>query len=190
MRALVRRIRPLGLLWLTAMWCLLYGEITVGNVAAGLAIGLIIQLVFPLPTLPLDAVTVNWRQLMKLIWMFISGLVSGAVSVSRLAIRPSAPPKSAILTAPMRVNSDLAMVVGVSLYNLQPGGTVLEIDLTNHQWTVHLLDASSHVKIDKGLADIARLEHLLRTAFEDNDLGLTGQRAELAVNSSGHERTR
>ena len=62
MRALVRRIRPLGLLWLTAMWCILYGEITVGNVAAGLAIGLIIQLVFPLPTLPLDAVTVNWRR--------------------------------------------------------------------------------------------------------------------------------
>lgn len=186
MTSLNRRFRPLGLLWLTAMWCLLYGEITVANIAAGLAIGIVIQLVFPLPALPLQAVNVDWGELIKLLWMFVTGLISGAISVSWLAIRPAAPPKSAILTAPMRVESDFAMVTGVSLYNLQPGGTVLDLDLATHTWTVHLLDASTPAKIEQGLADIAELERHLIATFETKgrpagapeDRTLSGKRAE------------
>ena len=166
MTAFIRRIRPFSLIWLAAMWCLLYGEVTLGNVLAGLGIGIGIQLVFPLPALPMQSVHVDLGALAALMWMFVTGLISGAVSVSWLAIRPQEPPKSAILTAPMRVNTDFAMVTGVSLYNLQPGGTVLDIDLARHEWTVHLLDASTPEKIEQGFADIADLERRLLAAFE------------------------
>ncbi|MCI6206242.1 MAG: Na+/H+ antiporter subunit E [Corynebacterium glucuronolyticum] len=166
MSALIRRIRPFSLVWLAAMWCLLYGEVTVANIVAGVAVGIIIQLVFPLPALPLQMVHVNVREFLGLMWMFVTGLLSGAVSVSWLAIRPQDPPKSAILTVPMRVESDFAMVTGVSLYNLQPGGTVLDMDLAKKEWTVHLLDASSTSKIDQAFADIADLERRLIATFE------------------------
>ena len=152
MTAFIRRIRPFSLIWLAAMWCLLYGEVTLGNVLAGLGIGIGIQLVFPLPALPMQSVKVDFGALAGLMWMFVTGLISGAVSVSWLAIRPQEPPKSAILTAPM--------------YNLQPGGTVLDIDLARHEWTVHLLDASTPEKIEQGFADIADLERRLLAAFE------------------------
>ena len=46
-----RRIQPVPLVWLTVIWVALQGSITWGNVLAGVALGGLVLLVFPLPRL-------------------------------------------------------------------------------------------------------------------------------------------
>ena len=38
---MIRRIRPLTVVFTTILWCVLQGELSVGNVLAGLVIGLL-----------------------------------------------------------------------------------------------------------------------------------------------------
>src|SRR6185312_12962774 len=39
-----------AVLWLTVVWCLLWGEFTVGNVLAGVVVAVGVLVLFPLPT--------------------------------------------------------------------------------------------------------------------------------------------
>ena len=66
----------------------------------------------------------------------------------------------------MRVESELILAFGTTLYNLQPGGTVTDIDVGNREWTVHLLKAESQSEIDQARAAVAMLEKRLIAAFE------------------------
>lgn len=64
-------------------------------------------------------------------------------------MRPQEPPKTAILELPMRLDSEFILSLAVSLYNLQPGGTVTDIDIANRMLTIHILDAASEAEIEK-----------------------------------------
>lgn len=86
-----------------------------------------------------------------------------------LSIRKAEPPRSAIVTVPMRVDSELVLSLATTLYNLQPGGTVTDIDVANRLWTVHILDASSTDKVDAEIAAIEQYEQRLKRAFERNN---------------------
>ena len=50
------RFRPWFTVWITVMWCMLMGEITVGNVVGGLLVALVIVFALPLPAMPIAGV--------------------------------------------------------------------------------------------------------------------------------------
>lgn len=54
----------------------------------------------------------------------------------------------------------------MSLYNLQPGGTVTDIDIANRMLTIHILDAASEAEIEKEVANVAQLEASMIEIFE------------------------
>ena len=54
------RMRPASVAWLTFMWVLLMGEVSWGNVAAGLALGVVIVLALPLPRVPRSGNRIHW----------------------------------------------------------------------------------------------------------------------------------
>ncbi|QDZ41890.1 Na+/H+ antiporter subunit E [Corynebacterium sp. sy039] len=166
-----RRIRPWFLLWAIIMWVLLQGALTVAHVLAGAVLGCLVMFALPLPAIPRGNIHINYRELLRLALIWLIGLVRGACSVSWLALRPQAPPKTAIVQVPMRVESELIFALATSLYNLQPGGSVTDIDVGNRVWTVHLLDAHSPEKIMQQRADIARLERQFIRAFERSNHG-------------------
>ncbi|AKP09427.1 Na(+)/H(+) antiporter subunit E [Corynebacterium pseudotuberculosis] len=164
-----RRFRPLFVLLATVMWVMLMGELSVGNLVAGLLVGLIVSIALPLPSVPTEGFTINALPFLELASRWFLYLFTGSIRVAWLSIRRAEPPCSAIATVPMRVDSELVLSLATTLYNLQPGGTVTDIDVANRMWTVHILDASSTDKIDAEIAAIAQYEQRLKRAFERNN---------------------
>lgn len=165
-RHLADRFRPWFIFWLAVMWILLMGELTWANVAGGLALGVAITLLLPLPKLPTGGVTVDLPKLFVFLVRWVGELLVAAVQVSWLAVRPADPPKSAIFKVPMRLNSELALYFATCAYNLQPGGCVTDIDLANRTWTIHVLSAGTQKDVEKALADVDKLERSMIAIFE------------------------
>ena len=166
MQGVRHRFRPLFVVWLTLMWVLLMGEITWGNVIAGLALGVLIVLALPLPPVPQQDYKINWVKLAQFIVIWTWDLLVASAKVAWLALRPQQQPKNAILTVPMRVSSELVLYLATCAYNLQPGGSVTDIDIANREWTIHVLDASSEEAIRKEIENVQTLERQMIEIFE------------------------
>ena len=160
------RFRPWFIFWMTLMWVLLMGELTWGNVFAGIALSMVITMLLPLPKLPSGGVSVNIPKLIVFLVRWVGELLVAAVQVSWLAVRPVDPPKGAIFKVPMRLNSELALYFATCAYNLQPGGCVTDIDLANRTWTIHVLSAGTQKDVEKALADVDKLERSMIAIFE------------------------
>lgn len=161
-----RRFRPLFVVWLTVMWIMLMGEISWANLFGGLAVAVGIVLLLPLPAMPISNLSIHWGALVMLILKWFWDLAKASVKVAWLALRPQDPPKTAILNVPMRVQNDLVLSFATVLYNLQPGGSVTDIDIANRMWTVHILDAHSPESVKNEIENVAELERNLIRVFE------------------------
>ena len=160
------RFRPTFILWLTIMWCLLMGEVTWANVFGGMLVGLGIVFLLPLPAMPISELNVSWGRLIRYMFIWTGELLWASVKVGWIAIRPGEKPKNAILRGPMRVENELVLSFAVVLYNLQPGGTVAEIDIANRMLTVHVLEATTQADIDREVANLVSLERHRISIFE------------------------
>ena len=160
------RFRPSFILWLAIMWCLLMGELTWANVFAGLLVGLGIVFFLPLPAMPISELNVSWGRLIQYMFVWTGALLWASIKVGWIAVRPGPTPKNAILRGPMRVENELVLSFAVVLYNLQPGGTVAEIDIANRMLTVHVLDATTQADIDREVANLVSLERRMISIFE------------------------
>lgn len=161
-----RRFRPFFVVWLVVMWIMLMGEISWANFFGGLAVALGIVLLLPLPAMPISNLSIHWGALVMLILKWFWDLAKASVKVAWLALRPQDPPKTAILSVPMRVQNDLVLSFATVLYNLQPGGSVTDIDIANRMWTVHILDAHSPEAVKNEIENVAELERNLIRVFE------------------------
>lgn len=163
---LTHRFRPLSVLWLTFMWVLLMGEISWGNLVAGLVLGTIIVLALPLPPIPRSGNRVNWVKLAAFMAEWFWDLLVASAKVAWLSLRRAPQPKNAILRVPMRLSNELVLYLATCAYNLQPGGTVTDIDLANREWTIHVLDADTEADIAREIANVQKLERQMIAIFE------------------------
>ncbi len=163
---LSHRFRPLTVLWLTFMWVLLMGEISWGNLVAGLGLGTIIVLALPLPPIPRSGNRVHWLKLAAFMVEWFWDLLAASAKVAWLSLRRAPQPKNAILRVPMRLSNELVLYLATCAYNLQPGGTVTDIDLANREWTIHVLDANTEADIAREIANVQKLERQMIAIFE------------------------
>ncbi|NLF90676.1 MAG: Na+/H+ antiporter subunit E [Corynebacterium marinum] len=161
-----RRFRPWFIVWITLMWCLLMGEFSWANFISGLLVGSLIVFGLPLPAMPIAGLQVHWWALLRYMVSWVRDLLVASVKVAWLALRPADPPKSAIVRVPMRVSNELVLSFATSLYNLQPGGAVSDIDIANRMWTVHLLDAGDERALAREIENVAALERNMIRIFE------------------------
>lgn len=166
MSGLKNRFRPGSVIWLTILWVGLQGEISFANLLAGLVLALLITFGLPLPAMPISRIRINWLAFLELIGSWIIQLMVASAKVAWLALRPQAPPKTSIVQVPMRVQNDLVLSFGTMLFNLQPGGSVTDIDIANRMWTIHLLDTDTEEQLQAEIANVAKLEKRLINTFE------------------------
>jgi multicomponent Na+:H+ antiporter subunit E len=158
-------LRLTVLCWLTLVWLLLWGRISVANIIGGLAVALVITIALPMPVVPVQGLLhpiALTRLVVRLLWW----LAQSSVQVAWLAIRPGPPPRSAVLRARLAVKSDLVLALAVNAINLIPGTLVLEIDQDRRLLYIHVLDVGSDRAVDGFYRQIAELEWLLVAAFE------------------------
>ncbi|AKE41995.1 monovalent cation/H+ antiporter subunit E [Corynebacterium kutscheri] len=161
-----RRFRPGFILWVILLWSVLMGEFSLANALAGMAVSLIIVAVLPLPAIPTEGITIRiWPTITLFSTWFIS-LFTGAVRVAWLTLSPQDLPKTAILKMPMRVENELILALATGMYNLQPGGTVTDIDVANRTWTIHIINGGSDQAIAREIAAVADLERRMIRSFE------------------------
>ena len=160
------RLRPLTVVWLTFMWILLMGELSWGNLIAGLGLSLLIVLALPLPPVPRSGNRVNWLKLVAFMVEWFFDLLVASAKVAWLSLRRAPQPRNAVLRVPMRLSNELVLYLATCAYNLQPGGTVTDIDLANREWTVHILDADSDAAITREIANVQKLERQMIAIFE------------------------
>ncbi len=163
MRAWTLRIWTL--VWLTLVWLLLWGTVSVANVLSGLAVALLITLLLPLPSVPVQG-RLHPLSLLRLALHVTWWLMQSSVQVAWLAIRPGKPPLSAVLRGHLALKSDLVLALAVNIMNLTPGTIVLEIDQARRLVYVHVLDVGSQRSVERFYRQLTQLEQLLIAAFE------------------------
>ncbi len=166
MQGLRNRFHISFFLGLTLMWTLLMGEISWANTFGGAAIALVVMLALPLPATPTRGIRIHWGRLALFGLIWLRDLAIASVKVGWLAIRPQEPPKTAILTVPMRVSNDLVLAFATAAYNLQPGGSVSDIDIANRTWTIHVLDADDEDDVRREIDNVLTLERRMIAIFE------------------------
>lgn len=158
-------LRVTTVLWLAVAWIMLWGDISPGTIIAGVLIAVVVMVVFPLPRRPVLG-QLNFFAAVSLCLYVFRKVVVSSFHVAWLAIRPGPLPESALLVAPMRLQTDFVLALAVNTLNIIPGGIVVRIDERNRQVVMHVLEAGTPQQIEKFYADIEAIEWRYVRAFE------------------------
>lgn len=151
--------------WLTLVWMLLWGTLSVANMVAGLAVALLITVLLPLPLVPVQG-RLHPLSLLRLIGRIVVDLVKASTVIAWLTVRPGPPPKSALVRTQTSLKSDLTLSLAAAILTLVPGTMVVDIDQARRILYVHILDARPEGSIESFFRQYAHLEKLLIAAFE------------------------
>ena len=158
-------LRVWSVCWLVAVWILLWGTISAANILSGFAVALLITFLLSLPAVPVEG-RLHPLSLVQLNLVIGRNLVVSSLQVAWLAVKPGAPPMSAVLRARLSVKSDLVLALAVHAINITPGTMVLEIDRDRRLVYVHVLDVGSPRAVNQFYREVTQLERLLIATFE------------------------
>ncbi|NUT11490.1 MAG: Na+/H+ antiporter subunit E [Nonomuraea sp.] len=158
-----RRV-PLPLVvWLAVVWVALWGDLSVGNVLGGLATGLVVAWLLPLPILdpgirlrPLPAVRF-------LLW-FGWDLIVSTVRVVLWVVRPGRPPTQ-LIRVRLRTSSESMTVMIMVALSTVPGSLVVEAYPDRKELMLHVLGLSGDGVPDAVRRDVEGLESRIVNAF-------------------------
>ncbi|WP_027501267.1 Na+/H+ antiporter subunit E [Rhodococcus sp. UNC363MFTsu5.1] len=163
-----RVLRAGVLVWLTAVWILLWGNISVANILGGLAVGVLIMVLLPLPRVPVEGRIHLWS-IVKLVGLCIVYAAQSSAQVAWLAVRPGPPPVTGVLRARLAIKSDLVLTLCIDVLNLIPGTMVLEVDQVKRMVYVHVLDVGTDRAVDQFYRTVRQLERLFIASFERDE---------------------
>ncbi|MFC5826376.1 Na+/H+ antiporter subunit E [Nonomuraea insulae] len=158
---LLGRPVPLPLVaWLALVWVTLWGDLSVGNVLGGLATGLVVTWLLPLPALD-PGVRVHPAALVRFLLCFGWDMVISTVRVVFWVAHPGQPPAQ-LVRVPLRTSSEAMTVMIMITLSTMPGSLVVE--RYPGELLLHVLGLSGDVS-EATRADVAGLESRIVAAF-------------------------
>lgn len=155
--------------WLTVVWVLIWGELTIANVLGGLAVATVVIFVFPLPPIAYHGRIRPWG-LLKLIGRFHRDLLAASVDVASQTLRLGHQPKSAIVEVQLRGHSDLYMTLTAELLCLIPGSVVVESRRSTRTLYLHALDVEDDEAVERvRQVALAQEERVMRALASDKE---------------------
>lgn len=158
-------IRVANLAWLTAVWVLLWGTVSVANVLGGLVVALVVTWLLPLPRVPVEG-RVHPISVIELLAVVLWYSVLSAAQVAWAAVRPGPPPITGVLRHRVAIKSDLVLTLFIDALTVVPGTLVLEVDRRRRQVYIHVLDIGSEKAVAQFRTVVARYERFFIDAFE------------------------
>jgi len=149
--------------WLALVWVLLWGDLSVGNVLAGLAIGFAVTVLLPLPAIASGG-RLRPLGLLRLIAHFVGDLVVASVQVGIQAFRRG-PPVSAVIGVRLRSSSDLYLTLTAELCSLVPGSIVVEAHRLTSTLYLHILDVDTAGGVEAARQSVLDQEERVLRAF-------------------------
>ncbi|MFC7620869.1 Na+/H+ antiporter subunit E [Microlunatus sp. GCM10028923] len=168
-------LQPATIIVLAVVWIVLWGELSPMIVISGLLVGLLISVLFPLPTVPFEG-RLRPVQLIWTVLRLIGDLVLASVDVVRTILSPT-PPRGAVVRVKLRSDSDLYQTLTAELVSLVPGSIVIEARRSSRTLYLHVLDGTGPDALD-------RVRREVRTA-ERRVLASLGSKAERARLTEG-----
>lgn len=150
--------------WLTLVWVALWGDLSAANVLSGLAIALVICLVFPLPPLRMH-LHVRPLRLAWLILHFLGDVVAASAEVAWKTLQFHRQPRNAVIEVDLKTRSDFVLTVVAEMVSLVPGSLVVEARRSTHTLFLHVLDARDESGVEKMRAQVFALERRVVLAF-------------------------
>lgn len=162
-RAVAARVG--SVVWLTLVWILLWGNVSVANILGGIAVALLITTLLPLPRVPVQGRIHLWS-VAKLVGLSVWYAAQSSVQVAWLSVRPGPPPVTGVLRCRLGIKSDLVLTLCVDVLNLIPGTLVLEVDQVKRTVFVHVLDLGTDKSVRQFHRTVRQLDRLFIEAFE------------------------
>ncbi len=145
------------IVWLTAVWVLLWGDINAANILAGLGIALLVTTAAPLPFAPFDGRFRLWG-VARLVVRFAYDVIVASLQISLKTIRRQQP-RGAVIRVRLRSHSDTFLTATAGMSSLVPGSIVVEAHRLTGTLYLHVFD----VELAGGL------EHAHRTVLEQEE---------------------
>lgn len=141
-------LQPSSLLWLTLVWVALWGDLSVANLLGGLAIALLVTLVFPLPPVRMKLrVRPHWLAWLAL--KFVGDVVVASLQVSWLTLTLRREPRNALIAVRLRTDSELVLTLVGEMTSLVPGSVVVEARRSTRTLYLHVLDARDEEGVER-----------------------------------------
>ncbi|HET9172343.1 MAG TPA: Na+/H+ antiporter subunit E [Actinospica sp.] len=158
-----RATSPIAVVWLLAVWLLLWGSISPLAVGSGLLIGIGLLWATPQPAVEIGLRFRPLAALSLLLYVTLDLFVSSA----RVAWQILTPrlPESAIYDVPLRVRGGLMITMVAVAVTAVPGSTVVDARPEDGVLEIHVFDASSPDAEEDIRRDVRVLERRITAAF-------------------------
>jgi len=150
--------------WLTGVWVLLWGQVTVANVLAGLALGILLVTALPMPRV--GFVGRPWLPgIVVLLVRFALDVVMASVQVAKKALSFGQHPHGAVIRVHLRSRSDVLLTITSALCSLVPGSIIVEAHRLSGTLYIHVFDVDDAGGIDGARKHALEIERRVIYAF-------------------------
>jgi multicomponent Na+:H+ antiporter subunit E len=158
-----RAVQPIPILWLTLVWCTLWGSFSPMMLVGGVLVAVIVSVVFPLPALEAD---VRVRPL-RLVWLvagFLVDVVRASIQVTGVVLRRRGV-RNAVVSVDLRSSSDFVLTGVAAMLSLVPGSVVVEVRRSSHTLFLHVLDVPDRAAAERFRQQALEVERKFLQAF-------------------------
>lgn len=150
---------------LAVVWVMLMGQVTWMNVISGLLLAMLIQWLFPMPSLTAQLRVHPWKTAV-LLARFAFDLVRASWHVAWLAIRPRPVGRGSLVDVQLHLHDDLRRTIIAEFTSLVPGTVVIDVHPETSILTIHVLDITDEDQLRRERENIWALERRVAAALE------------------------
>ncbi|GAA5081694.1 Na+/H+ antiporter subunit E [Thermocatellispora tengchongensis] len=145
------------LITLTALWVLLWGNVSVANIVSGLVLAAGLTRLSRLPPTGGGARVSPWHCLRLFAW-FVADMASSAANVAWQAVRPGPQPPNAVIAVTLRTRSDLTMTITALALCAVPGSLITEVRRSTATLYIHVLGVRAESELERVRRGVLALE--------------------------------
>ncbi|MDR3068057.1 MAG: Na+/H+ antiporter subunit E [Cellulomonas sp.] len=169
------RVQWWSVAWLAGVWVALWGQVSVGNVLAGVVVGTVVTTGLRMTPMDFHGRVRPWG-LVRLTGRFAVDLVRGSLEVAGIALHLGYVPTGAVIGVRLRSHSDLYLTLTAELCSLVPGTVVVDAHRLTGTLYLHVLDVTRGGRSTSDGIEAARTqvlaqeERVLRALASDAEL--------------------
>ena len=171
------------LVWLIALWMMLWGQFTWMSFLTGLVVALFVTRVFRLPPVELSGRVNPWFGA-GFVVEFLAALVWGSLTVAAQVLDFRRQPGTAIIAVPLVTDDDLIMTHTAVTASLIPGSLIVETDRDRRILYLHVIGVRSEAQVERQRENVHRWERRIVMAVGSR-AQVAAVRADAAARRSG-----
>lgn len=169
--------RAVQLAGLTALWIMLWRDISVANLISGVVVALLVTVLYPLAPTGERVHTIRPLPLLTFIAYFGRSLLVSNFVVARTILSPTNRIRTGILRLPIAGCSDLVTTLVANAITLTPGTMTIEVSESSQVLYIHVLQTNEDDMQDERQS-LHKLLHLaLRAFYPDETVARLEQQA-------------